>query len=75
MTNTVLTGIHGMQLIGGLLSYNNSSSAHFKKSESDIWMVSSSVKTDIYRISQCGSTGNIKINKTVSVFKDLTVYC
>ena len=47
----------------------------FLISESDIRIILSFEKADIYRLSQCSSTGNTKINKTVSVFKGLTTYC
>ena len=38
-------------------------------------MILSCVKTDTYRMSQYGSSGNTQINQTVSVDKDLTVCC
>lgn len=56
-------------------SYRNSSSVHFKKPELHMWVDLSFVKTDIYRMLRCSSTGVTKVNERVSVFKELTVHC
>lgn len=75
MTNAILNEIYTMKSRDSPLSHSNSSSVHFSNCESDIQMILSFVKTDVYRMSLCGHTGNAKVNKTVSVGKDVTVHC
>lgn len=58
-----------------LLSKFNQSLFKIRTVHLDIFQILSLVITDIYRLSHYGSTGNTKINETVSVFKDRPAHC